>query len=284
MAFYWNKQSEVDNLLRGRKKKRVRRPRRASLYQRLKDGFFAFLRLCAILVIVGITGFVARSFYFFLLESNYFRINEVIIHGVGSDVQREIEHIIGSKYLLEENIFKVSAASMESMLRGKMPQLGNVEVKKLYPSKIIISARERKPFMYVGTRDIFKVDSEGVVIAQVSCGQQEVPDLPFLTGVAPADVKLGEAIEDDLAVCALEVLMILKRANPGLYEEVSEINVDSQKGLTIVLLNNVHIKLKPRELRKQLAALDTFIRRIGDTGAIAYADFRFNDQIVYSPR
>lgn len=283
MPFYWRKEPEVDRLLRKKGRRKIRRPKHTSLFQKIKHISLTFLRLFTILLAIGIVSFVLRTFYFFILESDYFRVEKIIIEGVNEETKKELATLIGAKSLENTNIFRISTSSLKKTITEKMPKLADVEVKKLYPSKILITARVRKPLVYLGTKDLFLIDREGVVIEQIKKASEELPDLPFITGIDPGALQLGKPVKNQLIFCALEVLIVLKRGNLALYNKISEINVDEQKGLTIVLLDKTKIRLGYRNLRQQLAYLDAFLRRIKDTDRIEYVDFRFKDQIVYMP-
>ena len=284
MPVYSGKDAKIDRLLGNKKRKRARDVKRTPLAERLKRVAVTFFRLFMVLLVICLIAFIGRAFYYFLYESNYFCVKEVVIEGVTNDVRKEISAVIGEKIIHNENIFNIGAKHMKTDIESKMPKLADVDVRKIYPSTVFIFARVRKPVVYVGAKDLYLMDKQGVIIETINRADKGLPDLPFITGIKMTAVELGKPVDDPMIVSALEVLIILKKANPEIYKNISEINVDAQKGIFIVLVNGSELRFSKQNLRRQLASLDAFIRRIHDISTVQYADFRFQEQIVYKPR
>ena len=284
MAFYFGKEAKVDKLLRESRRERKKRGKKVSFLRRCVMLAMAFLRLFALLAALCLVGFLGRAFYFFLMESNFFRITYVEIEGVKKETSKEVAAVLNIDKLVGSNYFSVSVNGLTEKLATHMPKLADIRISKVPPRQIVVYARERKPIVYIGAKDLFLMDRQSVVIEKISRTRDDLPDLPFITGVNPSAVELGKPVEDRLVLAALETLVVLKRANEKVYLEVSEVNVDKQEGLTLVLLNGTKMKFKPENLRSQLASLDMFLKEFKNTATFEYVDFRFKDQIVYMPR
>lgn len=284
MAFYWNRQSELSKIIRRKGAKTFKPPRHYSFAKRIQQIALSFLRLLALLLVIVFFAFVGRAFYFYLLESGYFRIAELSIEGVKEQTKEEISQVIQEEQLLKQNIFRISTESLKARLSKQMPKLTDIEVKKIYPSRLLIRARERKPVVYIAARDLYLMDDEGVIIENITHLKQDWPDLVFITGVNPKDCRLGEPINDPLLASALEVLGILKKANFNLFSEVSEINLNRPDGITILLTNGAELRISKQHIREHLPLVEAFLEQFKDTNRLKYADFRFKDQIVYAQR
>lgn len=284
MPVYTGKDAKIDRLLGNKKRKRGRDTKRRPFGERLKHVAVTFFRLFMALLVICLIAFIGRAFYYFLYESTYFSVKQVVIEGVTDDVRKEISSVIGEKLILNENIFNIRAKLMKAIIESKMPKLADVDVRKIYPSTVFIFARVRKPVVYVGAKDLYLMDRQGVIIESINRAEKGLPDLPFVTGIKTTAVELGKPVDDPMIVSALEVLIVLKKANPEIYKDISEVNVDFHKGISIVLVNGSELRFSKQNLRRQLASLDAFIRRIKDITTVQYADFRFQEQIVYKPR
>ncbi len=265
------------------KKKKRRKQQPLTFAERFKRTTMTFVRLVAVLAVICLVAFIGRAFYYFLLESEYFRVEEVVIDTEDAETTHEISELVGAEFLKDQNIFRVSTESLKNLLETEMPKLADVQVKKVYPSTLKISARVREPLVYVSAKNIYLIDKEGMVIEKIGRAETDLPDLPFISGLESSKVQRGRKITDDLLATSLEVLIILKKVKPRICSKISEINANEEQGLTVVMLDGTKLYFHSDDIRCQLAALETFLQRIEGMNNLLYADFRFEDQIVYKP-
>lgn len=285
MAFYWKHKDLKPNKVFHRQDEDTDKKTRNYVWlRRIKYIVVSFLRLLIALLIIGIFAFIVRAFYFYLLESEYFRIKEINIDGVKKQTREEIAAVIDEKGLLVKNIFRVSVSELKEKLSTNLPKLTDIEIKKIYPATIFITARERKPVVYISAKNLYLMDKEGVIIEQVKQANKDVLDLVFITGVNQKDIKLGAQLNDPLIAAALEILFVLQKTNYSLLQQLSEIHFSRPNTLILILSNGTELRLNRQDVRKQLAILEAFLNRIKNTNTLKYADFRFKDQIVYVTR
>lgn len=285
MAFYWkHKDLKPNKVFHRQDEDRDKKTRNYVWLRRIKYIVVSFLRLLIALLIIGIFAFIVRAFYFYLLESEYFRIKEINIDGVKKQTREEIAAVIDEKGLMEKNIFRVSVSELKEKLNTNLPKLTDLEIKKIYPATIFITARERKPVVYISAKNLYLMDKEGVIIEQVKQANKDMLDLVFITGVNQKDIKLGAQLNDPLIAAALEILFVLQKTNFSLLQQLSEINISRPNTLILILSNGTELRLNRQDVRKQLAILEAFLNRIKETNTLKYADFRFKDQIVYVTR
>ncbi len=285
MAFYWKHKDLKPNKVFHRQDEDTDKKTRNYVWlRRIKYIVVSFLRLLIALLIIGIFAFIVRAFYFYLLESEYFRIKEINIDGVKKQTREEIAAVIDEKGLLVKNIFRVSISELKEKLSTNLPKLTDIEIRKIYPATIFITARERKPVVYISAKNLYLMDKEGVIIEQVKQANKDVLDLVFITGVNQKDIKLGAQLNDPLIAAALEILFVLQKTNYSLLQQLSEIHISRPNTLILILSNGTELRLNRQDVRKQLAILEAFLNRIKNTNTLKYADFRFKDQIVYVTR
>ncbi|MCX7767128.1 MAG: cell division protein FtsQ/DivIB, partial [Candidatus Sumerlaeia bacterium] len=265
MAFYWKHKDLKPNKIFHRQDEGIDKKTRYYVWiRRIKYIVLTFLRLLIALILIGFFAFIVRAFYFYLLESEYFRIKEVNIDGVKKQTSEEIAGIIDAKGLMEKNIFRVSVSELKERLTTNLPKLTGIEVKKIYPATIFITARERKPIAYISARKLYLMDKEGVIIEQVRQAHQEMLDLVLITGVDQKDIKLGAQLNDSLIATALEIIFVLQKTNYALLQNLSEIHITRPNTLSLILSNGTELRLSRQDVRKQLAILEAFLNRIKD--------------------
>ncbi len=138
------------NLLSKRRRKNIKRK------------FFIFLKI--FFIVIFFIGAVWLINYFY--NSQYFKIKNIIINGN----TKYDESIIKQKaeIMLGLNIFEINKKYIEDKLIDELVWLKSVNLKKIFPDKVIIEVIERKPFAIISYgNNNFIIDDEGIVLEKV---------------------------------------------------------------------------------------------------------------------
>jgi len=250
-------------------------PRRPGTYLSL------IARISGILVGLALTaliGFLAYRFIF----SGYFELKKMVVTGVSDGIAAEISALTK----LEPNqginlLFLKERSVRDSVL--KHPRIQSAKVLKCYPNALMIEAHERQPVAIVPCGALYLIDRDGYVLDTLGNFDRQQNQFPFITGVNPDQIVLGQPISTKAVCRALDLFECVREVSPSVARALSEIRVGRDEGLTLILSGGVEIWFGTGEFADRLAALDLFARKYHDLESLEYVDLRFENQIVYRP-
>lgn len=165
-----------------------------------------------------------------------------------------------------------------SLVRRRLlrhPWVLTATVHRVFPQRLEIAIRERRPIAIVVADGLRYVDRYGQVLGELEAGDS--PDFPLITGL---DAPEGAGF---LTVGVHRALQVLRRCE-GLrgFDPVSEIRVDRERGITVfpqqvpvaVSLGWGNWRMKLARAQRVLSAWDQQVARL------AVVDVSFRDQVV----
>jgi cell division protein FtsQ len=138
----------------------------------------------------------------------------------------------------------IPVAAVEASLRS-LPGVGQVEVRRMFPSRIEIRIHEKVPVAMGRARGWYGLAPDGSRIAGIDWGQS---DLPVVEGFASLDSSSRAALGGFLEGA--------KRLYPDLYANFSQLSLRGPDGLEIVMRDGklkVLLGLDPRALEAEAA-------------------------------
>jgi cell division protein FtsQ len=188
-------------------------------------------------------------------------------HTTTVDVEAVRQRYIGT------NLFHLDIAGLRRDV-SSLPWVSRVEIEKKLPDTLRVRIVERTPIALVQANDSIRyVDDRGVAFAALSPAAGD-SDLPLISAAQP----------EDLPRC-VAILRTLRAHDPDLYSRISEVHPLPPSGFAFfdrelhafVYANEEELSSKWRDLRS-IARAEHLER-----GDIAYADLRFNGQVVIKP-
>ncbi len=226
------------------------------------------------------------------IHSPFFEIKKVVIKVVTDgvpdvSVQETVSSEIRALTRLEPErrinlLFLRESRILETVL--KHPRLESAAITKILPNALIIEATVRQPAAIVVSGALHLIDNKGYVLDTLTNLDKAPKDLPFITGIEPDQIVLGRPIGLRPLVRALDLFECLRRSNPDLAAQVSEVRIERDEGLTLILSNGAEVRLGDTDFRQSIPALELFFRKYPNLNLIEYLDLRFKDQIVYRLR
>ncbi len=250
----------TDRFLRPTDVDRVRRNYRSIQMQRL----IAMLRNL-VLLLASMTALV--MLYRRTQSDGRFAVQHVEITGAQHTTRADLAGI--RQRYLGANLFNLDIARFRRDV-SSLPWVSRVEIEKKLPDTLRVQIVERTPVALLNANEnITYVDDHGTAFAALS-PQVGDADLPMISG--------------DRARC-VAILRQLRGQDPELYSRISEIRSLTPGGFaffdrelqTFVYANEEELSSKWRDLHA-IARAEHFVR-----GDMAYADLRFNGQIVVKP-
>src|SRR5690606_5589666 len=104
----------------------------------------------------------------------------------------------------------------------------------------------------------------GVAIAELTAEAiDDLPEMPFLTGIEGTAVTLGQETDDPGMVALMRLWRIILRADSQMAENLSELHYASDHaGLQLVFKNGTRVILGRSPTPRQFAMLESFRKRL----------------------
>jgi len=259
--------------------------RRTRLVQRrsLGGALWRAFKLGVGLVLVGGLAVLGYAFYRFAFTSGYFELKKLVITGVSEEIAGQIRTLIQLEPNQGANLLLLRAERIrESILQH--PRIESVQVAKHYPNALLISAAERRPAAIVASDGLYMIDRQGYVLERLHHLDTEKSRFPFVSGLDPQDVNLGQKIRSQPLAEALNLYDCLQATNPRIAGTLSEIRIGRGGYLTAVLNRGVEVRFGRENFTDALARLDLLMNRQPNLGRLDYIDLRFDQEIVYKDR
>lgn len=210
------------------RKNRYKKDRRA---KKASTGRIIGLWFKAVLVIAGfcVTGIMFIFGYDALTQCDYFRADTIHITGLN----RLSENAILEAGELEygENILSVNLAMVRKRLVAE-PWIKNADIRREFPSRLIIRVMEHEPLAVLDVGRCFLVDKAGDIFKEAD--PSEMSGIPIISGIDYADWKSPGNPETKIYSAVMSVLNVIKkRRDIFSAQTIYEVSADHEMGLTL---------------------------------------------------
>ncbi|MGD8845708.1 MAG: FtsQ-type POTRA domain-containing protein [Desulfobacteraceae bacterium] len=209
---------------KNRYKKRAKKKQRR-MAGRLAAGF----KLISLIVILLAVSALFVVGYAAVTQTNYFSTHAIEIQGQVRLSENEILEQAGIKH--GDNILAINLRLVRKRLLAH-PWISKARVAREIPETIQIVISEHKPLAVVDLERKFLINRQGRIFKEN--GRKDPKGLPLVTGIAYADVSLGD---DDLTPVMQTVVQVLrmsqKKESIIPYVEIRKLHMDAQMGVTL---------------------------------------------------
>jgi hypothetical protein len=194
------------------------RARRTGLFRRAFTAVRALVLTALVIGGVGAAGVMGwRAFQ----SHGFLALRQVDV--VGNKLVAKADILEKAGLELGTKLPSVPVAQIEAALRS-LPGVGDVDVRRIYPSRIEIRVKEKEPVAMGYARGWYGLAPDGSRISGLDWGQS---DLPVVDGFAALDSNARAALGGFLDGA--------KRAYPALYANFSQMSLRGNDGLEIIL-------------------------------------------------
>jgi cell division septal protein FtsQ len=224
------------------------------------------IRVAFQLLLLSFFLFIGHWVYVHLLSDPYFRVREVEVEG-GRKIPREI---LLSLTVMEgmPNLFSVKLKDVVKRLESH-PWIEQVRVRKVFPHKIVIQVKERKPMAIIQLEELYYVDTQGEIFTPV--GDRDEYNYPYVTGLSRRVLETDPVEAKRLIAKALELLRIVSQEKVPPLEEISEIHMEKVFGIhCFTKAEGVEVKMGWEDFEEKLKRLPLIwsdLRRRGFSAA-----------------
>ena len=258
----------------------AKRPRKLNIPGPLRIG-----NLIGLVLILSAGWGVFQWVTAFIHGSAYFKVEKVDIVLIGRSpladrTVRDLWNVYKGR-----NIFMVDLKAARELIMLNYPEVRTVVVNRVFPDKLVLKIRPRKPVAQIGLASGFcRVDAEGVVLPEV--GGLAQGGLPIITGLDARAILAGAGRRSNVTALrkALWLLEITRLMRFSQEHEIHMIDVSDEKNLSLFIEGGIEIKIGGEDFRRRLGMLSRTLNtgRLDKT-QIKYIDLRFGN-VILGPR
>jgi hypothetical protein len=156
-------------------------------------------------------------------------------------------------------------------------------IERRLPQSLLVTVTERKPMALVDSGSLWAVDAQGLLLPPSArlCGE----DLPILSGIKVRAEDVGTTRNAEALGNALDYLAFLRKEDPGLFADLSEVDVSKMGVLKATFLDGVQAVFPPDAGETEMRRMAAVLSDLSGKGLRAQnMDFRFKDQVVVRTR
>lgn len=264
--------------------KTYRTKKKRSPFKILKSKFF-WLSLLFLGILSGLI-------YLFIFSS-VFQVKDIQVSGTNKSPTQEIKDIISAN---AQNIFLINLEEITNNILARYPQIGQVDIKRKLPDKLLAQIEERKPvavffrpdlksklkfFKGELNNDYFLIDNQGIVFEKTTNQDLNLPLIKSKAAIYRFD--LGQEIVNK------DYLEKILKINSGINNnvQISEIFLVSENRLNVKTLAGWEIYFNPKQdLAWQIEELDIVLKEkipFEKRGNLEYIDLRFEKVYIKRP-
>ena len=252
---------------RRRYNRRVRKARRARSFLHYAIIGSAQLALATMFVLAGVH--VAD----FITETDSLALRQLRFEGFQRGSAQTVRDSLG--HLDGHNLLSLDLRGITGIVASDR-WVRDASVRRELPHTLVVRVQEREPAAIALIAGIAHlVDDQGVVIG--ACGPRMAEDLPVLVG-------FGELEGDALAAAigrGVDALAQLAQIDPGLAEEIAELDLGGRDRVVARLLQGPPLLLDPQRVERNVEDYLALRTEIGARVAtVEYVDLRWRERIT----
>jgi cell division septal protein FtsQ len=240
---------------------------------RMKQRLRFFGGVLALLVVVSLSGYglyrLAKWTADKLVYANpRFTVTEVLVEVSGGMTHQQVCALAGVRHGM--NIFRVDLQQAQRNLE-MIPLVRRAAVRRVLPNQLVIEVEEReaKARLKMPSREfadsVFWVDREGMVMKPLQLRDGSVikpvnsDNLPVLTGVNLADLRVGRKVESVSVYRALELLDQLELSAVSAALPLDRVDVGRPHELVLTTQRGTTVRFDPQDFNRQLRRLGVIL-------------------------
>ena len=212
-----------------------------------------------------------------LLESGYFAVNKVRVEHQSKVSEGDI--LAASDIHTGDGIFDLDLHLIGRKIEEN-PWIAKAEVERAFPDEVIIRVAEREPQAIADLGYLYYVDAKGEIFKLLD--SSDSLDFPVITGI-DREYMLNhpDEVHEKLRQ-ALRLMQVLRGRERFNLEDVSEIFIDPQQGLTVyTLVGGVPIHIGHGDFDYKLQRLEQVYQDLEPRlAALEYIDLNVVDRVI----
>ncbi len=178
------------------------------------------------------------------------------------------------------SIVTLNIEAIARTIASRYPDAKDVIVRRMFPDRLSVSIRLRKPAALVGNDKYYPVDRDGVIFPHADPSQWQ--KLPVIVGVHIKESdKVGTRCESASLQIALKLIAEMERSKISSDYIVTTIDVSDPKNVSFFLEDGVEVKIGHENFKGRLESLAQTLKNPRlIMSRIKYLDLRFKDIVI----
>ncbi len=227
------------------------------------------IRIAFQLLLLALSLLVGHHLYLSLSEDSFFHLKEIEIRGCQKIEEKSLHSLLGLEG--RPNLFTISLKEICKKVSSH-PWVEEVRVRKVFPDRLVIEIKERKPVAILQLDELYYLDSKGVIFSPV--GERDGYNFPFVTGFTKSAVEKDPQDVKDLLLKVLELLKTIEQERVPLLERISEVHMDRQEGIHLFTqTEGIKVRMGWDQFREKLKRLSLILKDLRKRGIpVAFID------------
>lgn len=219
--------------------------------------------------------------FLLLWHNNIFVLKAVRIYNNQLVTKNEI--LRRTMFDFSADIFNININKIEKDLL-KLPMIEDVRISRFYPSILKIQVKEHDLIAGISGSEVAVVTEKGNLIFNYN--PEVLYDLPIITGIHFKTDTLGnrKPQNPELMKKCVKILKAIKKNDPLLFHEISELNFSQNKGMMFFLRkNNIPVIFGENNLIRKLNYFSTIFNELFEKkslNSVLALDIRYEGQVV----
>ena len=214
----------------------------------------------------------------FIVFSPLFQIEEITIVGNNKVSDEELIRVL--PFVKGNRLPLIHCDYAEKILLGDK-RIGWAEVHRRYPNRVDVVIEEMAPVLLLSAGKIWGINESGRLLPIES--SYEMPNIPFLSGIGEeVSIEPYKKISSVRLSSGLEFWKVANETSPQMLDEISEIIVDTQKNIRVVLIDDgLVVDFGPNNFDRRIKRLESILKDLGvKRQAVECIDLRYSDQAI----
>lgn len=218
------------------------------------------LRVCILLLVLGVVSVCFVSLYEYLLASPYLKLRHVDIRGASADTQKELIQSCG----LDRDVSLLALDLREMKTRmERHPWVRAATLERSFPNALIVEMEMERPSAIVHMDKLYYMNRYGEVFKEVE--SLDGTDYPIVTGLSRTGAGTLDALRR-----VIEVMDALEAKGSAVsLERLSEVHIKAGGELCLFFRDlRAEVQLAGERQSQKLAALRKVVAHLKQTGRI----------------
>jgi cell division septal protein FtsQ len=160
-----------------------------------------FLGILGFILVIAWGGFIIK---FFIYDSTYFDVKDILVYGTKQFVNAEDLEILIDSNLQNRNILYIDERKIENDIIKNFLGAKKITIKKSLPDKLVVNVTERVPLALLYQNEgsqLYLIDDDGYVLGKVAPQYMDLPRIQYVQ-----DIEIGKTVAPEIVPTTRQII------------------------------------------------------------------------------